>query len=282
MSILYIVSTPIGNLEDLTVRAVAILKQVDRILAEDTRRTATLLRRYDIGTPLVSAHEHNEAARAEQLVGWMAAGASVALVSDAGTPLLSDPGARLVRAVLDAGYEVVPIPGASALLSALVASGLPQEPFTFYGFLPRSGKQRIARLDELAALPHTAVVYESPARLRALLDDLVAVCGSDRPVVVARELTKRHETFVRGTLESVRNTLRDGVVRGEIVVLLGGAAAAAQPSADDASRLAESLLAAGDSPRSVSRELARRLRIPRNQAYALVLGLAGEELRHRE
>jgi 16S rRNA (cytidine1402-2'-O)-methyltransferase len=274
MSVLYIVSTPIGNLEDVTVRAVAILKQVDRILAEDTRRTAILLRRYDIGTPLVSAHEHNEAARAEQLVGWLAAGADVALVSDAGTPLLSDPGARLVRAVLDAGYDVVPVPGASALLAALVASGLPQEPFTFYGFLPRSGKQRAARVAELAALPHTAIAYESAARLLALLDDLLAVCGPDRPVVVARELTKVHETFVRGTLVEVRNTFADQTVRGEIVVLVGGAEGAA-PSADDAARLAESLLAAGDSPRSVSRELARRLRIPRNEAYALVLGITG-------
>lgn len=281
MSRLYIVSTPIGNLEDLTVRAVAILKQVDRILAEDTRRTAILLRRYDIGTPLVSAHEHNEAARAEQLVGWMAAGADVALVSDAGTPLLSDPGGRLVSAVLDAGYDVVPVPGASALLAALVGSGLPQEPFTFFGFMPRSGRQRAERLAELAALRHTAVMYEAPARLLALLVDLIAVCGPARQVVVARELTKLHETFVRGTLEAVRNTLGERTVRGEIVVVLGGAAEAA-PSADDATRLAQSLLAAGDSPRSVTRELARRLRIPRNEAYTLVLGITGEEQRHRE
>jgi 16S rRNA (cytidine1402-2'-O)-methyltransferase len=281
MSSLYIVSTPIGNLEDLTVRAVAVLKQVDRILAEDTRRTAILLRRYDIGTPLVSAHEHNEAARAEQLVGWLAAGGSVALVSDAGTPLLSDPGARLVRAVIDAGYAVVPVPGASALLAALVASGLPQEPFTFFGFLPRSGRQRGERLAALAVLPHTAVLYEAPGRLVALLDDLSAVCGPDRPVVVARELTKLYESFVRGTLATVRNTFGEQTVRGEIVVVLGGAVETV-PSADDASRLAESLLAAGDSPRNVSRELARRLRIPRNEAYALVLGLTEEEQRHKE
>jgi 16S rRNA (cytidine1402-2'-O)-methyltransferase len=281
MSALYIVSTPIGNLEDLTVRAVSVLKQVDRILAEDTRRTAILLRRYDIGTPLVSAHEHNEAARAEQLVGWLAAGASVALVSDAGTPLLSDPGARLVTAVLEAGHDVVPVPGASALLAALVASGLSQEPFTFYGFLPRSGRQRAERVAALAGLLHTAVLYEAPARLIGLLEELISVCGTDRRVVVARELTKRHETFVRGTLETVRNTLVDRTVRGEIVVVLDGAAQTA-PSADDASRLAESLLAAGDSPRSVSQELARRLRISRNAAYALVLGLTEEEQRPKE
>jgi 16S rRNA (cytidine1402-2'-O)-methyltransferase len=281
MSVLYIVSTPIGNLEDLTVRAVGVLKQVDRILAEDTRRTAILLRRYEIATPLVSAHEHNEAARAEQLVGWLADGASVALVSDAGTPLLSDPGSRLVRAVLDAGFAVVPVPGASALLAALVASGLPAEPFTFYGFVPRSGKLRALLLAELATLPHTAVTYESPARLAALLDDLIAVCGPDRPVVVARELTKLHETFVRGRLGDVRNTLGERPVRGEVVVLLGGAAAAA-PSSDAATRLAESLLAAGDSPRTVTRELARRLRIPRNEAYDLVLGIGGDEHRPKE
>jgi 16S rRNA (cytidine1402-2'-O)-methyltransferase len=281
MAILYIVSTPIGNLEDVTVRAIAVLKSVDRVLAEDTRRTAILLRRYDVVTPLVSAHEHNEAARAAQLVAWLNAGEQIALVSDAGTPLLSDPGARLVRAVLDAGHEVVPVPGASALLAALVAAGLPAEPFTFFGFLPRSGQAREDVLAELARLTHTAVVYEAPARLLALLDELSETCGPERQVVVARELTKVHETFVRGTLAEVRAALAGANVRGEIVVLLGGAIPSA-PTVEEAARLAASLLATGDSPRTVSRELARRLRMPRNEAYSLVLSIVGEEERRQE
>ena len=281
MSVLYIVSTPIGNLEDVTVRALTVLKAVHRVLAEDTRRTAILFRRYDITTPLISAHEHNEAARVEQLVGWLEAGEEIALVSDAGTPLLSDPGARLVRAVLDAGYHVVPIPGASALLAALVAAGLSAEPFTFFGFLPRSGRKRAESLGELARLAHTAVVYEAPSRLAALLDDLMAVCGPDRPAAVARELTKVHETFLRGSLAEIRNAVGDTAVRGEVVVLLGGAVPV-EPSPDEALKLAESLLAAGHTARTVTQELARRLRIPRNEAYALVLAVAGEEPQNRE
>lgn len=274
MPALYIVSTPIGHLEDLTYRAVTVLKEADRALAEDTRRTAILFRRYGISTPLVSAHEHNEAARAARIVEWLDAGETLALVSDAGTPLLSDPGARIVRAVLDAGHDVVPVPGASALLAALVVAGLPAEPFTFYGFLPRSGAARQERLDDLARLRHTAVLYESPARVKGLLKDLESACGPDRQVAVARELTKLHETVLRGTLADVQQRLGEGPVRGEIVVVLGGAEAT-EPSADDVREVAASLLAAGESPRSAAKELARRLRIPRNEAYALVLSLAG-------
>jgi 16S rRNA (cytidine1402-2'-O)-methyltransferase len=275
MSVLYIVSTPIGNLEDVTHRAVRVLQSVTRVLAEDTRRTAILFRRYAIATPLISAHEHNEASRAARLLAWLDGGEDVALVSDAGTPLLSDPGARLVRAVLDAGHEVVPIPGASALLAALVASGLETEPFTFFGFLPRSGRERTGRLLELRELSHTAVLYEAPARLAALLASLIEHCGGDRPAVVARELTKLHETVVRGTLAEVQRHFEGGMVRGEIVVLLGGAPPAAV-SSDDAAVLARSLLAEGQTARSVARELARRLNMPRNEAYSLVLHVTEE------
>lgn len=276
MSRLYIVSTPIGNLDDITRRAVVVLGSVSRVLAEDTRRTAILLRHIGVATPLLSAHEHNEAARAAQIVGWLEAGDDVALVSDAGTPLLSDPGARIVRAVIDAGHDVVPIPGASALLAALVASGLPAEPFTFFGFAPRSGRARGEVLQRIAGLDHTAVLYEAPSRLEALLLDLVSACGTDRPAAVARELTKLHESFVRGTLESVLGHYQEaGSVRGEVVVLVGGAAPT-EPSVEDARALAASLLASGDSPRNVAKELARRLRMPRNDAYSLVLSLAGD------
>jgi 16S rRNA (cytidine1402-2'-O)-methyltransferase len=276
MSVLYIVSTPIGNLQDVTLRALEVLRTADRVLAEDTRRTATLFRRYDISTPLVSAHEHNEAARSTQLVGWLDAGETVALVSDAGTPLLSDPGERLVRAVLAAGHEVVPVPGASALLAALVGSGLAAEPFTFFGFAPRSGRARADVLGRVAALEHTAVLYESPARVGALLSDLLDRCDGERQCVVARELTKVHETFTRGTLASLASSFRDTTVRGEVVVMVGGAVAR-PASAEDAAALARSLLAAGESPRSAARELARRLRMSRNDAYSLVLELRGGE-----
>ena len=159
MAKLYIVSTPIGNLADMTHRAIDTLRAVQRVLAEDTRRTAILLRHYGITTPLISAHEHNEVARVAQILGWLAAGEDLAIVSDAGTPLLSDPGARIVAAVIEAGHDVVPIPGASALLAALVASGIEPEPFTFFGFLPRSGKERKERLAEIAAARYTTVLY---------------------------------------------------------------------------------------------------------------------------
>jgi 16S rRNA (cytidine1402-2'-O)-methyltransferase len=272
MSVLYIVSTPIGNLEDFTFRAVAVLRNVGRVLAEDTRRTSILFRRYDIHTPLVSAHEHNEAARAAQVVGWLEAGEDIALVSDAGTPLLSDPGLRIVRAVLDAGHEVVPLPGPSALLAALVGSGLPPEPLTFFGFVPRAGRERRELLQQLANLRHTAVLYESPARLAGLLSDLVDTCGPAREVAVARELTKLHETFVRGTLAAALEHFTGAQVRGEIVVVLGGGVPE-DATSEDAERLAASLLAEGQSPRDAAKELAWRLRIRRNEAYSLILSL---------
>jgi 16S rRNA (cytidine1402-2'-O)-methyltransferase len=278
---LYIVSTPIGNLEDVSHRAVAVLNGVTRVLAEDTRRTAILFRRYGIGTPLLSAHEHNEASRAAQVLEWLDAGEDVALVSDAGTPLLSDPGLRIVRAAIDGGHAVVPVPGASALLAALVASGLEPEPFTFFGFTPRSGTARTRRIEELAALGHTAVLYESPARVGALLRDLEAACGGGRRAAVARELTKLYETVVRGTIAELVATMGDGPVRGEVVVLLAGAEPA-PPSEADATALAATLLADGESPRSAARELARRLRMSRNDAYTLVLSLARDGERRKD
>src|SRR5688500_18652189 len=201
MSKLYIVSTPIGNLTDITHRAVEVLGTVNRVLAEDTRRTAILFRRYGIQTPLYSAHAHNEQARSEQLLGWLEAGEQIALVSDAGTPMLSDPGARIVQNVLEAGHDVVPIPGASALLAAVVASGLPTEPFTFFGFLARSGRERQAQLAAIASLGHTAVTYEAQGRVARLIEDLLVICGTGRQAVVAREIAKVRASVVRGALD---------------------------------------------------------------------------------
>lgn len=278
MACLYIVSTPIGNLGDFSRRAADILRAADRILAEDTRRSGILCRAYEIDTPLVSVHEHNEASRAGQVVGWLDAGETLALVTDAGTPLLSDPGARLVRRVLEAGHEVVPIPGASALLAALVGAGLGAEPFTFYGFLPRSGRVRRERLSEIGTLPHTAVVYESPERLADLLEALLEVSTEGRQVVVARELTKVHEEFRRGTIEELAGYYREAGARGEVVVVLEGAAPVAGEVDEEAgAALAGALLAEGGRPSAVAREVARRLGIARNQAYEIVQKLKEEE-----
>lgn len=276
MSRLYVVSTPIGNLADITYRAVAVLGEVDRILAEDTRRTRILLRHYGVSTPLYSAHAHNEAARAALLVEWLDAGEDVALVSDAGTPLLSDPGARIVQKVIEAGHTVVPVPGPSALLAALVGSGLEPEPFTFFGFTPRSGRARGERLDEVAGSRYTVVLYEAPGRLARLLSDLAERCGGERKVVVARELTKVHETFFRGTLTEAFAYYEREQVRGEVVVVVAGASDTGSMSSEadaEARAVARALLDAGERPSAVARELSRRAGIPRNRAYEIVHSL---------
>lgn len=277
MADLYIVSTPIGNLGDLSGRAVEVLRGADRILAEDTRRTGILCRAHGIDTPLVSAHEHNEAKRAEQAVAWLDAGETLALVTDAGTPTVSDPGSRVIGRVVEAGHRVVPVPGASALLAALAGSGLETEPFTYYGFLPRSGRGRRERLADLASLPHTAVVYESPERLVALLEELASSSSEGRRVVVARELTKVHEEFRRGTLRETAAYYRGAGVKGEVVVVLEGAEEpSGEVDAEAGAALARVLLAEGGRPSAVAREIARRLGIPRNRAYEIVQGLKGE------
>lgn len=280
MGRLYVVSTPIGNLEDVSARAVRILGEVARVLAEDTRRTRILLSRHGVRTSVLSAHVGNEEARARQVVGWLDAGEELALVTDAGTPLLSDPGARIVRATIGAGHEVVPIPGASALLAALVGSGLDATRFTFLGFPPRSGGERTRRLEEVAASPHTVVLYEAANRLPRLLADLAAACGPERNAVVARELTKAHEEFARGTLEQLIAYYPEAP-RGEVVVLVesapDGPGAAEEAGEETARVLARALLEAGRRPSAVARELARELGIARNRAYEIALAAAGGE-----
>ena len=277
MATLYVVSTPIGNLGDITYRAVETLRSVRRVLAEDTRRTGILMRRYGIETSLVSAHEHNEAARAEQIVAWLDAAEDLALVSDAGTPLLSDPGARIVRRVIGAGHAVVPIPGASALLAGLVGSGIEAVPFTFFGFPPRSGREREALLQRIAGLDHTAVLYEAPGRLLRLLAALAEACGPERSVAVGRELTKVHETFVRGTLAETIAIYDGRSIRGEVVVVVAGTGGETAPApATDAADLARALLREDARPSAVARELARTLGISRNDAYTIALDAAAE------
>ena len=218
---LYLVATPIGNLEDITLRAVRVLREADLIACEDTRQTGNLLAHLGISKPMISYHEHNEAARTEELIVKLEGGSNIALVSDAGTPLVSDPGYRLVTAAIGVGIVVVPIPGASAVLSALSGAGLPTDAFRFCGFLPAKTGQRKKELEALRGEDCTLVFYEAPHRILEALSDVVAVCG-DRPVVVARELTKLHEEFLRGTAEEVRAQLAARPsVKGEIVLLIG-------------------------------------------------------------
>src|SRR5579864_1283521 len=196
---LYVVATPISNLEDISYRAVRVLKEADLIACEDTRHTAKLLHHYGIDKPTVSYHEHNEAARAEELVAKMEQGLNVAQVSDAGMPGISDPGYRVIKLAIERGVAVVPVPGPSALVAALAGSGLPTDAFQFHGFLPAKSGQRRSALESYRDVESTIVVYEAPHRIREALEDLVEVLGAERPVVIARELTKVHEEFIRGT-----------------------------------------------------------------------------------
>jgi 16S rRNA (cytidine1402-2'-O)-methyltransferase len=278
---LFVVSTPIGNLGDITHRAVETLRGSDVVLAEDTRRTGILLRHLGIQTRLVSAHEHNEAARAATVVAMLGEGKQVSLVSDAGTPLLSDPGARIVREVVEAGFDVVPIPGASALLSALVGSGIEADAFTFHGFPPRKGPERAELLEEVAASRRASVLYESPNRVARLLADLAGAAGAERRVAVARELTKMHEEFFRGTLAAGAEHFAGREVLGEIVVVVAGRVgdAPAEEAVDEmaARAIAAALLARGESPSGVARELRRRLGIARNDAYRIAQEASGAE-----
>lgn len=269
---LYLVSTPIGNMGDFSFRAVEVLRAVALILAEDTRHSRILLDRYDVRTPTSSYHEHNEAKTTPRLVQRLASGEDVALISDAGTPLLSDPGQRLVRAAVEAGVQVVPIPGASAMLAAIVASGLDVEQFTFFGFLPRKGKERTAALDEIASSRRTAVLYESPGRVADTLRELEER-APDREAVVARELTKQFEEVRRGTLLSLQAYYMETPPRGEVVLLVAGAAESA-PDEDALRREAQALRENGMSVRDVAGELAKR-GIARNLAYRIAKETAG-------
>jgi len=221
MSKLYIVPTPIGNLEDITLRALSVLKEVDFILAEDTRTSGNLLRHYEISKPLSAFHQHNEHKVFEKFAQRIAAGESAALVSDAGTPAISDPGFLLVRECVKIGVEVECLPGASALLPALVNSGLPADRFLFEGFLPHK-KGRKTKLEYLSQLPYTIILYESPHRLLKTLEQLKDHFGADRPASVSRELTKIYEETVRGTLEEVIAHFTTGIIKGEFVIVVGG------------------------------------------------------------
>ncbi len=219
---LFLVGTPIGNLEDMTYRAIRILKEVDTIAAEDTRNTIRLCNHFEIKTPLMSYHEHNIEFGGEKILTMLADGKTVALVSDAGMPCISDPGADIVSKAIIAGYDVVPVPGANAAISALVASGLVPQPFMFFGFLSRQKKARTIQLDELRLREETVILYEAPHRLKETLRALHDSFGGTRSVVLARELTKRFEEFLRGTLEEAVLWAESNEIRGEFCIVIEG------------------------------------------------------------
>lgn len=270
---LVLVATPIGNLGDLSPRAVEALRDADVIAAEDTRRTRALLTHAGVSARgrLVAVHEHNERRRAVELVDEIRRGGTVALVTDAGMPGVSDPGARVVRVCADAGVRVEVVPGPSAALAALVLSGLPTDRFVFEGFLPRKGGERRERLAAVAWESRTVVLFEAPLRVAATLADLVEVCGGDRPVAVARELTKIHEETFRGTLAGAVDHVANQPPRGEHVIVLGGAPPPAAATDDDVAEAARAELAGGASTREAADRVAERLGVARRRAYDAVL-----------
>jgi 16S rRNA (cytidine1402-2'-O)-methyltransferase len=271
---LYVVSTPIGNLEDITYRAVRILKEADWIACEDTRTTRRLLDHYGIETRTISYHEHNETERAPELVERIEQGESGALVSDAGTPLLSDPGYRLVHAAAQAGVRIEPLPGASALLAALVVSGLPTDRFHFGGFLPPKQGQRQRLLESLADEAATLVFYEAPHRILESLEDIAAMPGT-REIVAARELTKMYEEVLRGTATEIAATLsaRDSI-RGEFVILIGKSLA---PPVENVpiEEMIQALIAAGVERMEAMKTVARERGLSKRDVYKLLSGPAG-------
>ncbi|MEJ2515155.1 MAG: 16S rRNA (cytidine(1402)-2'-O)-methyltransferase [Gammaproteobacteria bacterium] len=276
---LWVVATPIGNLEDLSPRARRVLAEVDRVLCEDTRRTGRLLAAFGIRAELVSVHEHNESDRVPGLLTLLAEGSSMALVSDAGTPLVSDPGFRLVQAAAGAGLDVRPVPGPCAAVAALSVAGLPTDRFAFHGFLPPRAAARRAALESVSAGPSTLVFYETGQRLQAFFEDAAAVLGRDRPAVLARELTKLHESVYRGSLASLAEMAgRDpDVRRGEAVVVVGGAPA--QPAEENEALLRRLLPALLEElPPSRAVRLAAKLTgQPRNRVYRLAMSLDGND-----
>jgi len=272
---LYVLATPLGNLGDLSERAIRTLRDVPVVAAEDTRHSRRLLSAIDAHpAELLSYHAHSDAGREEQLVQVLMAGRDVALITDAGTPGVSDPGAAFVALARNAGVTVVPIPGPSAVTTALQASGLPADRYLFLGFLARKGTERRRQLADVAASPWTVVLYEAPPRLVALLADLEAVAGSERRVVVARELTKLHEEFRAGSLAEVRAHFEETPARGELTVVFEGRGsriedAAADPDVID--RVIADALAAGESRREVARRVSTEFGVPRNDAYRRVM-----------
>jgi 16S rRNA (cytidine1402-2'-O)-methyltransferase len=263
----YLVATPIGNLNEMTPRAIEILKQVDVIAAEDTRNTMKLLAHFSIETRMISHHEHNETHSANGILQLLEAGQNVALVSDAGYPLISDPGEILVKKIVEAGFNVVPISGSSASLNALVASGLSPQPFLFFGFLPVSDKECRAQLNQLKAYPYTLIFYEAPHRIQKTVKKIHEIFG-DRNACIARELTKRHEEFLRGTLSELIEASEE--LRGEIVLVVEGNKEEHQPDVDlsEVNEMITSYITNGISASQAIRKVSEETGISKNELYA--------------
>jgi 16S rRNA (cytidine1402-2'-O)-methyltransferase len=267
---LYIVATPIGNLEDITLRAIRTLKEVDIIAAEDTRHTQTLLRHFTINTPLTSYHEHNERAKTVQLVARLERGESAALVSDAGTPGISDPGYRLVLEATRLGIRVVPIPGPSALIAALSTSGLPTDGFNFRGFLPARKRERRSKLQELRLERYSIIVYETPHRLKESLDDIREIFG-DRRMVMGREITKVHEEFLRGRISEVIAEVSRREIRGEVTLIIEGCFDADPPAEEALREEIARLAAAGLRVKEIAEVLGEKYGYSKRQIYGLAM-----------
>ncbi|MGI6148274.1 MAG: 16S rRNA (cytidine(1402)-2'-O)-methyltransferase [Firmicutes bacterium] len=273
---LYVCPTPIGNLEDITLRVLRTLKEVDLIAAEDTRRTVKLLNHYEIKTPLISLHEHNEAARVDFLLEQLRAGKQIALVSDAGMPGISDPGRLLINAVIEAGIPCTVLPGATAAVTAYVQSGILSDQFLFYGFLPRRGSERQAELVRLAQIPYPIVLYEAPHRLVETLSDLHR-CLGNRRASVSRELTKKFEETMRGSLAELLDYFAVQQPRGEFVITVAGSTgsegAEAEITEGDIKLALQELLDRGFTKKAAVQEVASRYRLPKNRIYKLALDL---------
>jgi 16S rRNA (cytidine1402-2'-O)-methyltransferase len=271
---LYVVGTPIGNLEDMTFRAVRILQTVDVIAAEDTRHTGKLLQHFQIKTPQTSYHDHNRSSRTPELLQQLSNGKTIALVTDAGMPGISDPGYELVQACVTQGIGVVPIPGASAAITALSAAGLPTDRFVFEGFLPAKGKERRERLEALTTESRTIIFYEAPHRLRQTLPDLAAILGDEREIVLGRELTKLHEEFWRGTISEAISYYSAREPQGEFTLVVGGTPPS-QPQLTEEQLKSElqQLMRQGISRSQASRQLAKVTSLPRRQLYELALSI---------
>lgn len=273
---LYIVATPIGNLEDMTLRAIRVLKEADLIAAEDTRHTRHLLDRYQIDTQLTSYHDHNKEEKAPVLVARLLEGKSVALVSDAGTPGISDPGYFLISLAIDQKIPVVPIPGATAAIAALSISGMPTDRFIFEGFLPAKHKARLKRLQDLAQEERTLIFYEAPHKIINTIEDLLSVLG-DRHAVITRELTKIHEEAIRGTLSELLKRLNEGSIKGEFTVIVHGASAEPlKQDIDTGEYLKNLMLHRGLSKKEAIAAAAEELGLPKKEVYKESLKIEGD------
>ncbi|HFI0578384.1 TPA: 16S rRNA (cytidine(1402)-2'-O)-methyltransferase [Streptococcus suis] len=271
---LYLVPTPIGNLQDMTFRAIQTLKDVDMIAAEDTRNTGLLLKHFEIETRQTSFHEHNAHEKIPVLIDWLKSGQSIAQVSDAGLPSISDPGHDLVKAAIAEDIPVVALPGASAGITALIASGLAPQPHIFYGFLPRKAGQQKDFFQEKRAYPETQIFYESPYRVADTLENMLSVYGN-RQVTVVRELTKLYEEYQRGTISEVLDYLKDNPLKGECLIIVAGAGEEELPSADDVDLKAEveKEVAAGRKPNQAIKEVAKRYQLKKQEVYDLYHGI---------